>query len=206
MAFHPTTSTTTYLITGANRGIGRGLADILLRRPNTTLIALVRDPSHPTSLSLQSNPSGAPGTRVIMLPYEGTSPTAALSAITTLQTQHAISRIDVVIANAGAILSRGPVATLTPEEIAAHMAINCTAPVLLLQATLPLLREARKAKEDQEGYEAKFIAVSSAIGSTGMIDRHLHASTPAYGASKAAMNHVMRKAFFEVGEDVDIEM
>ncbi|KAF5876900.1 putative aflatoxin biosynthesis ketoreductase nor-1 protein [Botrytis fragariae] len=32
-------STKTYIITGANRGLGRGLLEALIQRPNTTVIA-----------------------------------------------------------------------------------------------------------------------------------------------------------------------
>lgn len=187
-------SSRTYLLTGANRGIGLGLATILLSRANTTLIALVREPSHPTSLALAANTHGAPDTTVILLPYEATSPIAAADAITSLVTTHGIDSADVVLANAGAMLAHGAVTELTPAAIAEHMAVNCTAPVLLLQATLPLLRRAAVSRRnhgeedgtEQQGEkgEAKFIAISSAIGSTSLIDKHLHAPTPAYGLSR----------------------
>ena len=45
-------STTTYLISGGNRGIGKGFVGALLTRPNTTVIALVRNSAHETSQSL----------------------------------------------------------------------------------------------------------------------------------------------------------
>lgn len=199
-------TSTTYLITGANRGIGRGLADIVLSRPNTTLVALVRDVEHTTSQSLAANKSGASNTKVVVLPYEGSSEAAASNAVSALAS-HGITSIDVVVANAGAILTRGPVTSLSVAAMTEHMAINCTAAVLLLQATLPLLHAAKEQHGADEAicYEPKFIAISSAIGSTGLIDKHLHAQAPAYGMSKAALNHVMRKAFFE-NPDVDIEM
>lgn len=195
---------TTYLITGANRGIGRGLADIVLSRPNITLVALVRDLEHPTSRSLAANEGGASNTKVIVLPYEGTSETAATEAVSALES-HGVTSLDVVVANAGAIVGRGPVTSLSAATMADHMAINCVAPVLLLQATLPLMRAAKEQRGGEKGYEPKFIAISSAIGSTGLIDKHMHAQTPAYGMSKAALNHIMRKASLE-NTDVDIEM
>lgn len=197
-------ASTTYLITGANRGIGRGLADIVLSRPNTTLVALVRDLEHPTSKSLAANEAGASNTKVIVLPYQGTSETAATEAVSSLKS-HGVTSLDVVIANAGAILARGPVTSLNATAMADHMAINCVAPVLLLQATLPLMLAAKEQHGGEPGYEPKFIAISSAIGSTGLIDKHMHAQAPAYGMSKAALNHVMRKAFLE-SKDIDIEM
>jgi hypothetical protein len=44
-----TMTNTIYLITGASRGIGRGLAEIFLARPNTIVIAAVRDPAGASS-------------------------------------------------------------------------------------------------------------------------------------------------------------
>lgn len=37
------------LITGANRGIGKGLLEKYLARPNHTVIGTVRDPDHESS-------------------------------------------------------------------------------------------------------------------------------------------------------------
>ncbi|KAK2777677.1 hypothetical protein FQN53_002128, partial [Emmonsiellopsis sp. PD_33] len=40
-----TPPTTTYAITGANRGLGLGLVKTYLSRPNTSVIAIVRNSS-----------------------------------------------------------------------------------------------------------------------------------------------------------------
>lgn len=182
-----------YLVTGANRGIGRGLSDIILSRPNTTLVALVRDPNHPTSQSLAGNASGAANTRVIILPYDATSETSALDAVETLRSTHKMTAIDTVIANAGQIMASGPTATLSIADFNAHIATNCTGPLLLFQATLALLQAASTSANSKP----KFIAISSAIGSTTLIPKHLHVSTPAYGAAKAAMNHLMHRIAYQ---------
>jgi norsolorinic acid ketoreductase len=238
------TPQTTYLLTGANRGIGLGLASILLSRPHTTLIALVRDPSHPTSQSLASHPK-ADNTTLIILPYSATSADSALTTISTLRTDHHITHIDVVIANAGAMYGpRSPVESVSVQNITDSVAVNCVSTVLLFQATLPLLRAAittakppaatgggsvasanegtgdggqgvngPAAEEEEEvgarkgKHEPKFIAISSAIGSTELIGKHMHAQTPGYGMSKAALNWAMRKASFEVrGEGICVEL
>jgi norsolorinic acid ketoreductase len=200
------TSDSTWLITGANRGIGRGLADIVLKRPDTTLVALVREPEHETSRSLLANENGASNTKVIMLPYEAKSETSALDAIKQLKDVHNVTALDVVIANAGALASRGPVTSITAEQIHESVSVNCVSTVMLFQATLLLLQAAKIQKEGKsEGYEPKFIAISSAIGSTTLIPKHMHAAQIAYGMSKAALNHAMRKAFYE-NPDIHLEM
>ena len=185
---------TTYVLSGANRGIGRGLADIILSRPNNTLVALVRDPEHETSKSL--GPKGE-GTQVIKIKYEASDPNAGKNAVEVLQKQHGINHLDVVIANAGLIDWRGPSTEATPETIRHHMDINTIAPILLFSVTLPLLKASPKP-------EAKFFAISSAIGSIEMIPKLMHASVMPYGMSKAAMNHAIRKLSFDHPE-IDIE-
>ena len=188
---------TTYLLTGANRGIGRGLADIILSRPNSTLIALVRDPDDATSRSLTNSETAAEGTRVITVKYEASDHSSAGAVIVALQEEHRITRLDVVIANAGYLDWRGPTATITPEAIHKHMDVNTIAPIMLFSASLPLLRRSKN--------EPKFFAISSAIGSIAMIPKLSHAQVVAYGMSKAAMNHAFVKLNLE-HSDIDIEL
>lgn len=183
----------TYLITGANRGIGRGLADIVLSRPNNSLIALVRDPDDPTAKSIRGT---AEGTKVIVLKYEAFDYNAASTAIKALETEHGITSINIVVANAGSIDWRGPSNEAPPSEIINAMNINTIAPILLFNATLPLLKKSQ---------DPKFFAISSAIGSIEMVPKLMHASVLPYGMSKAAMNHAFRKFAFE-HPDIDVEM
>ncbi len=188
---------TIYLLTGANRGIGRGLANIILSRPNSVLIALVRDPNDATSKSLTNGEAVGEGTQVITVKYEASNHSSAGAIIETLQKEHGITHLDVVIANAGYLDWRGPTCTITPEAIHEHMDVNTIAPIMLFSATLPLLK--------QSGKEPKFFAISSAIGSTAMIPKLSHAQVVAYGMSKAAMNHAFVKLNLE-HPDIDIEL
>ena len=93
-------TSTVYLITGASRGIGRGLVETFLARSNTTVIAAVRDPASAPSQSLQSLSKGD-SSRLIVVKIDAKSPTDPAAAVKTLQTEHSIDHIDVVIANAG---------------------------------------------------------------------------------------------------------
>ncbi|KAA8652006.1 uncharacterized protein ATNIH1004_000906 [Aspergillus tanneri] len=88
---------TIYLITGVNRGLGRGLLVIFLSRPNTTVIAGVRDPTSPSSQSLQTMSSGTPS-KLIMVKIDSGSPTDPAVAVQHLQVQE-IAHIDIAIAN-----------------------------------------------------------------------------------------------------------
>lgn len=174
--------TINYLITGANRGIGRGLTDLILRRPDTTVIALVRDLEHETTKSLAS--SSADPKRLLILPYDAKQPDSAANAISTLESTHGIKNLDLVIANAGALSWRGPAVDTPADAIHEAITINTIGPLLLFRACLPLL---------QSSPGPKFVAISSAIGSTTQIPQLSQSQTLPYGISKAALNHTFRK-------------
>ncbi|KAJ4527636.1 hypothetical protein HRR83_000389 [Exophiala dermatitidis] len=192
------TSTTTYLITGANRGIGRGLAEHILARPNTTLIALVRNPEDESVKSLRSAAAETTA-KLIVLPYEATDHHAAEKAVALAQRDHGITRLDVVIANAGVLSWRGPTIDTPPGEILKHVTVNTIGPLRLFRACLPLMQRGGKTDiEERGGHEegepsAKFIAISSVIGSTERLPQFHAAQTLPYGLSKAALNHTTRK-------------
>ncbi|KAK5053284.1 hypothetical protein LTR84_002258 [Exophiala bonariae] len=192
--------TTTYLITGANRGIGYGLARLILARPNTTLIALVRDPEHETSISLHELPK-AENASIIVLPYEAMDPDSAVKAIMTVQRQYDINHLDVVIANAGGMSWRGPTVSVPASEIHDSITLNTISPLLLFRASLPLLQ----APSPHRTEPAKFFAISSGTASLALIPSTGHARTVAYGLSKTALNHLIRKLSTEY-TDIVIEL
>jgi norsolorinic acid ketoreductase len=65
--------------------------------------------------------------------------------------------------------------------------VNTIAPLALFQATLPLLKKSSK---------PIFLAMSSGAGSMGLME-HYPMLSASYGASKAALNYVMKKLHFE---------
>lgn len=104
-------SSSTYLITGPNRGsskkqrwtysyltrllgIGHGLLRHYLSRPNTTCIAAVRDPSI-SKLSEGLLPTGA-GSKLIVVKIDSSVATDAQKAFEKLQGTYGIKKIDVV--------------------------------------------------------------------------------------------------------------
>lgn len=92
-----------------------------------------------------------------------------------------------MIANAGISNYFGK-ATVTPAaEMLSHFKINTVAPLLLFQATFPLLNNAPN---------PKFITITSGAGSIGNMG-NLPVENTAYGSSKAAANFVTRKIHFE---------
>jgi len=71
--------------------------------------------------------------------------------------------------------------------MADHFAVNTIAPLLLFQATAPLLNSAAT---------PKFVVLSSGAGSISDVDK-LPVENTAYGASKAAVNFVTRRIHYE---------
>ena len=183
----PSTPQTIALITGCNRGIGRTLLSTYLSRPSTTAIALVRDPDHPSSQSLTSLHSGK-GSKLIVLPYDASSPDSAKEAINALRTGHKITYLDVVVANSGINAFHGPSITATEADFVDHLKVNTIGPVLLFSATLPLLEKSPK---------PKFFAISSELGSKGRLAPVVGPNWIPYGISKAGLNYAMRKLHFE---------
>ena len=173
-------------------GIGLCLVTTYLLRPSHIVIAAIRRPDALVSQTLESLPRG-PGSTLIIVSIDSGSDMDARTAISTLQT--GITKLDVVIANAGVSRYFGPAAATPAEEMRAHFAINAVAPLLLFQATLPLLAAA-----GAMGHTPKFVTVSSGAGSIGSMGA-LKVENTAYGASKAALNFVTRKIHFE-NEDI----
>jgi norsolorinic acid ketoreductase len=180
---------TTYLISGGNRGIGKGLVSTLLSRPNTTVITLVRDPNHGTSQSLSSLPK-ADGSKLIVEKYDAAASDSAFAAVQRLQAGHGIETIDVVIANTGILSQYGPIATVSAGDLSSHFQVNTVAPIMLFQATLPLLKNSTAA------HGPKFFTISTNAASITLTEK-MPFDTVAYGLSKAAVNYVMHKLHFE---------
>ncbi|KAE8442836.1 hypothetical protein EG329_002808 [Mollisiaceae sp. DMI_Dod_QoI] len=190
--------TTNVLITGANRGIGKALITTYLSRPNHIVIAGIRNPSHPTSQSLLSLPT-ASGTKLILIKIDSSVDTDAATAIHTLKTEHKITHLDLLIANAGICDHFAPTLELPAEEWAKTFQINTIAPLLLVQASYPLLQASTTLKHQTP----KAVFISSSVGSIA----HAHVKLPfdcaQYGASKAALNYIARKLHGEI-QDVCI--
>ncbi|CEJ58275.1 hypothetical protein PMG11_06939 [Penicillium brasilianum] len=177
----------TILISGANKGIGRGLVAKYLARNNVTVIAAVRNPSSSEATSLTHLSTGK-SSRLIIVKIDATSDTDAQAAVELLSSQ-GVSTLDIVIANAG-IFDRAAFTTVADSTIAqiqSHLEVNTVGPVRLFHATLPLL---------EKSSSARFTLISSAVGSIGNI-KDIPIKIAPYGASKAAANFFVRKINFE---------
>jgi len=179
-------SPTTYLITGGNRGIGRGLVETLVQRPNSIVIAGVRDPNHSTSKDLSSL-HAASGSKVIVVKIDSLSDNSSRDAVHELSSKHGITKLDTVVANAGIAKYYGSAAETPLSELREHFEVNVVGVLALFQAVFPLLEKSSK---------PIFVIISSPVASIGDIEKVPLPAT-AYGISKASINYLARKIHFE---------
>ncbi|ERF75989.1 hypothetical protein EPUS_01355 [Endocarpon pusillum Z07020] len=181
-----TSPKTTFLVTGGNRGIGKGFVEHYLSKPNYTVIAGVRNPNDATSKALFGLPKG-PGSSIIVVKIDSASETDAASAIKKLQSAHGITALNVVVASAGISKVFPPVSEAKIPDVLEHFSVNVLGIIHLFQAVLPLLNNAKA---------PKFITMSTSAASLGDMEKRNFPNTP-YGTSKAALNYITRKIHFE---------
>ena len=174
------------LITGTKAGIGHGLLAAFIARPNTIVIAAIRD--SPTSEKAKSMVAAITeighGSRIIPTQYDAGKQSSAQELVERLKKSEDIAHLDTVIANAGIASQWGDTKDVEPEEVLTHFKVNTMGPLLLYQATRDLLLAA-------EG-EPKFFLISSVLGSVTK-GPYIPFKMVAYGMSKAAGNYFARK-------------
>ncbi len=152
------------LVTGASRGIGRGIAETLAAQ-GATVVAAARG----TNAQATVDAIVASGGRAELLALDVTD-TAALEQVPSdIMTKH--GRLDIVVSNAG-ITRDQLLMRMKREDWDAVIATNLTATFTLTQAALrPMLK--------QRG--GRIVAVSSVVGQMG------NAGQANYAASKAGL-------------------
>ncbi|OJI99365.1 hypothetical protein ASPVEDRAFT_123663 [Aspergillus versicolor CBS 583.65] len=170
-------SPTIVLITGANRGIGRGLLERYIAKPNHTVIAANRDPKHSASTELLALPT-AEGTTVKVVKLDVTSETDGENAARELK-ELGINHVDILIANAaiGYVFPKLEMARL--DDIRTHFETNVIGFARTYQAFFPFLQTARDR-------HPKLVTI-------GSISRNTYpAPNSAYGATKVVQHWYTR--------------
>ncbi|KAH6603989.1 aflatoxin biosynthesis ketoreductase nor-1 [Trichoderma cornu-damae] len=163
------------LITGGNRGLGRGLVESFLSLPDHTVISANRDPNHETSKELDGLPK-AEGTKLVLVKYEAGVEQGALNTIKELKEKHGVDHLDIVIGNAGIAKSYPLVKDVKRADIQEHIDVNAYSMVALYQATRDLLQKSSK---------PVFTTVGSGAGS---LARQPPVPNAAYGPSKTMVS------------------
>ncbi|TRM66700.1 NAD(P)-binding protein [Schizophyllum amplum] len=168
-----------YLISGANRGIGLGLVEVLAKRVDIVVFAGARSPS--TATKLRALAEAHPG-KVHVIKLTSADRTDNEAAIA--EVKRVASRLDVVIANAGISDCYATGLQVPPEAMISHFEVNVNGPLVLFQSAYQLMRASTSTP--------KFVPVSS-IGGTISLGATFPGNIYPYGASKAALNWVSRK-------------
>ncbi len=152
---------TTYLITGASRGLGAEFVRQLRERGHSVLAA-VRDPSTASEIA-------STGATVVRLDVDRPETFDAFAR--TLD-----APVDVLVNNAGIAADDASLRSLTPVTMERVFKTNVVGPALLTKALLPLLRR---------GTRRIVVNVSSSLGSLASTPGGF---SYAYCASKSALN------------------
>ncbi|KAK1958537.1 short chain dehydrogenase [Colletotrichum sublineola] len=179
---------TIYVVTGGNKGIGLGLVKGLLTRPFTTVIASVRNEESAASLESaigDVRKGDSSELHIMLLDFTKAPTPSAVREAFDLATSSAIDRIDVLIANAAAVCTTSPVASLSAEDLRNLFEINTISPLMVFQGLWSLMNKPRATGEPGP----KFIAISSILGSIELFDA---VPSGAYGPSKAALNWLVK--------------
>ncbi|KAH9852407.1 NAD-P-binding protein [Lenzites betulinus] len=182
----PTNKQTTWLVTGANRGIGFEFVRQLLESPNNLVVASCRNPDKATALS-DLRQTGKGTLHVVKMDvgdFEGVRASAPV-----LEKILGETRLDYLINNAG-IAVLDPVFAFDPEKFLSSFRTNTIGPAVLSQVCLPLL---------EKGHAKKIVHISSTSGSIASLAETPNAflPIPAYSMSKTALNMLAYKQKLE---------
>ncbi|KAL4789095.1 hypothetical protein BDV19DRAFT_397449 [Aspergillus venezuelensis] len=182
----PTDQKTVYLVTGASRGLGKGLIAAFLLRPNSIVVAGVRNAA--TQAAALHELAKADDSQLIVVQLDCASRSDPEAAIHQLKTDHGIAHLNVVIANAAIAANYGPASTMPLEHLEAHMQVNAYAVLLLFQATREML---------QASNAPQFICIGAPISTITEMEGCARAPLTNYGLSKLAACYLVRKFHFE---------
>jgi 3-oxoacyl-[acyl-carrier protein] reductase len=160
------------LITGASRGIGRGIAFRLAQR-GFALTITSRKPDDLAALAPDLRAVGAP--QVVHHAADMADRAALAEVVDTHRT--AFTTMNALVLSAG-VGTAGPIETLPLHRFDRTVEVNLAAAFVLVQHSLPLLRAAAAADPDRG---AKVVALASITGV------YAEPGLAAYGASKAAL-------------------
>ncbi|KAJ6622651.1 NAD-P-binding protein [Mycena sp. CBHHK59/15] len=167
---------TTWLITGANRGIGFALVKQLLADPANTVFATCRAPEAASALRALEG-------KLHIIKLDVGDAASIAESVAPMQATLGAQGLDYLINNAGRVSTWGEKAfTLDAAELATTFRVNTIGPALVTQAYLPLL---------EKGSRRVIVHVSSSLGSFNK--GGISPTAPAYAMSKAALNMLTAK-------------
>ena len=123
------------VITGASSGVGRETAKILAGIPGNRLMVIARNGMKIQALSGECNIKRH---ETVVQPLQFDLATGDMESLAH-QINRQLGKVDILINNAGAMLNK-PVGKLTVSEVDTVFSVNVKAPLLLIQALLPVMK------------------------------------------------------------------
>lgn len=176
----------TALITGASRGIGRGIALGLARQG----FGLTVTSRHDADLSALASELTAAGASRVVTCAADLADRAALTSVVARHTENYESMNALILS--GGVGTGGSLENLPASRVDKTLAVNLTSAIAIIQAGLPLLRAA--ARTDTR-HGARVIALASITGV------YAEPGLAVYGASKAALISLMETLNSEESAD-----
>ena len=155
------------IVTGALRGIGRAIADVILADVNAKVVAVARSQDKLADLS-----NAYPG-RVAVVAGDVTDHQVLVKAVETAVSQY--GKLDAVVLNAGVIEPVGAIDAVLVAKWRQHFDVNVFSLVDLIATAMPELRK----------LHGRIVAVL--LGAS----THHYTGWYAYGCGKAAVNHLI---------------
>lgn len=168
------------LITGAAKGIGRGIARVFAAEGATLVIADIDAEVGEATAAELARGGGA----VEFVPVDVTSQASCAAAVESVLERH--GRVDTLISNAG-IYPQAFLAEMTEADWDRIFAINVKGMFFMVKAVAPGMRERK---------HGRIVLTSSVTGPVTGYPGWAH-----YGATKAAMLGFMRSAAIEVAQE-----
>ncbi|HWA79365.1 MAG TPA: 3-oxoacyl-ACP reductase FabG [Acetobacteraceae bacterium] len=165
------------IVTGASRGIGRGIASLFARHGSSVLV-VARDGAAAEEAAAALRAAGGTASA---LAADVADEAAMERMAEAAETRH--GGIDILVANAG-IFPSSPLAAMSQDAFDEVMATNLKGTFLAVRAVIPAMRRQRK---------GRIIITSSITGPITGYPGWAH-----YGASKAAQLGFMRTAAIEL--------
>ncbi len=166
------------VVTGASKGIGRGIA-LALARQGARVLITARDEPAARDCVTQLREAGAGEARYVIADAASSADCARVAEATI----DAFGGVDILVANAG-IYPESPLASLREQELRDVIDVNLTGTILTVQACLPALTESKA---------GRVIVISSITGPIVGMAANSH-----YAASKAGQVGFVRSAALEL--------
>ena len=168
------------LVTGANRGLGLEFTRQLLER-GARVLACCREPGNAKVLDALA---AANDGRLAIHRLDVTD-AAAIDVLPKAAAAH-LQRIDLLVNNAGVLVSGERFGNVQAESLAESFAVNASAPLLITQALAPLLAL---------GNKPRVLCITSQLASIAQASGF---RTLSYAMSKAALNMAVKRLAAEL--------